>query len=282
LEDRVSERQYEFRVLGRLSEETRQALVDMDVTGDGDDHQHRRRRRRRDTRGPRVDPVPRAQRHLSRAGLDHVIRPAPRCVQRRFEQRSPRAHHASGPRGGGGPFRSSNSRLCVPTDSTTGQRHSRGERPGLRRGARCPRARSVPRCWRRGTRGQLPFVGQRRSGPSLSDGAVAAPFRTIEATANSRPRRTPRQHRAHQPRRMEMPCRSEGSPNESEGRHTDRTAVPADRRVGLLEQGRSVDRGGRPAASCPARRRRLCSHCPRCVPARSHRQRSRPRSPPCS
>jgi hypothetical protein len=32
LEDRVSEQQYEFRVLGRLSEETRQALVDMDVT----------------------------------------------------------------------------------------------------------------------------------------------------------------------------------------------------------------------------------------------------------
>ena len=32
LEDRVSERQYEFRIMGRLSEETRQAFVDMDVT----------------------------------------------------------------------------------------------------------------------------------------------------------------------------------------------------------------------------------------------------------
>jgi len=32
MEDRVSERQYEFRVLGRLSEKTRQAFADMDVT----------------------------------------------------------------------------------------------------------------------------------------------------------------------------------------------------------------------------------------------------------
>ena len=32
MEDRVSERQYEFRVLGRLSEKTRQAFTDMEVT----------------------------------------------------------------------------------------------------------------------------------------------------------------------------------------------------------------------------------------------------------
>lgn len=32
LEDRVSERQYEFRILGRLSEKTRQAFVNMEVT----------------------------------------------------------------------------------------------------------------------------------------------------------------------------------------------------------------------------------------------------------
>jgi len=32
MEDRVSERQYECRVLGRLSEKTRQAFADMDVT----------------------------------------------------------------------------------------------------------------------------------------------------------------------------------------------------------------------------------------------------------
>ena len=32
MEDRVSEQQYEFRVLGRLSEKTRQAFVDMEVT----------------------------------------------------------------------------------------------------------------------------------------------------------------------------------------------------------------------------------------------------------
>jgi len=32
MEDRVSERQYEFRVLGRLSEKTQQAFADMDVT----------------------------------------------------------------------------------------------------------------------------------------------------------------------------------------------------------------------------------------------------------
>jgi hypothetical protein len=32
MDDRVSERQYEFRVLGRLSEETRQAFADMEVT----------------------------------------------------------------------------------------------------------------------------------------------------------------------------------------------------------------------------------------------------------
>jgi hypothetical protein len=32
MEDRVSERQYEFRVLGRLSERTRQAFVNMEVT----------------------------------------------------------------------------------------------------------------------------------------------------------------------------------------------------------------------------------------------------------
>ena len=32
MEDRVSERQYEFRVLGRLSEKTRQAFADMEVT----------------------------------------------------------------------------------------------------------------------------------------------------------------------------------------------------------------------------------------------------------
>jgi hypothetical protein len=32
MEDRVSQRVYEFRVLGRLSETTRQAFADMDVT----------------------------------------------------------------------------------------------------------------------------------------------------------------------------------------------------------------------------------------------------------
>ena len=32
MEDRVSERQYEFRVLGRLSEKTRQAFANMEVT----------------------------------------------------------------------------------------------------------------------------------------------------------------------------------------------------------------------------------------------------------
>jgi hypothetical protein len=32
MEDRVSERQYEFRVLGRLSEKTREAFTNMEVT----------------------------------------------------------------------------------------------------------------------------------------------------------------------------------------------------------------------------------------------------------
>jgi hypothetical protein len=32
MDDRVSERQYEFRVLGRLSEKTRKAFADMEVT----------------------------------------------------------------------------------------------------------------------------------------------------------------------------------------------------------------------------------------------------------
>ena len=32
MDDRVSERQYEFRVLGRLSEKTRQAFANMEVT----------------------------------------------------------------------------------------------------------------------------------------------------------------------------------------------------------------------------------------------------------
>ena len=32
MEDRLSERQYEFRVLGRLSEKTREAFTNMEVT----------------------------------------------------------------------------------------------------------------------------------------------------------------------------------------------------------------------------------------------------------
>ena len=32
MEDRVSERQYEFRVLGRVSEKTREAFTNMEVT----------------------------------------------------------------------------------------------------------------------------------------------------------------------------------------------------------------------------------------------------------
>jgi hypothetical protein len=32
MEDRVSDRQYEFRVLGRLSEKTREAFTNMEVT----------------------------------------------------------------------------------------------------------------------------------------------------------------------------------------------------------------------------------------------------------